>query len=47
MCRDIRARFHKDWFRRSEVNTGGNTDANTHEQQRDIISLCHFFKIRK
>jgi hypothetical protein len=37
-------KFHKDWFRLSKVNRG---DTNTHGQQRDLISLLYFFKIRK
>jgi hypothetical protein len=33
-------KFHKDWFRLSKVSK-----RNT--QQRDLISLLYFFKIRK
>jgi hypothetical protein len=35
-CRDIRTKFHKDWFRRSKVNKG---DTQTHRQHGDRISL--------
>jgi hypothetical protein len=27
--------------------TGGDTQTHTHRQQRDLISLLYFFKIRK
>jgi hypothetical protein len=47
--RDIRTKFHKDLFRCSKVNKGGYTDTHankqTHEQQRDLMSLLYFFKI--
>jgi hypothetical protein len=36
-CRDIRTKFHKDWFRHLKVNWG------THGQQRDLISYFIFF----
>jgi hypothetical protein len=39
---DIHTKFHKDWFRHSKANRG-----ETHRQQRDLISLLYFFKIRK
>jgi hypothetical protein len=34
------SKFHKDWFRRSEVNSWGFTD--THREHGDIISLLLF-----
>jgi hypothetical protein len=37
-CHDTR--FHKDWFRRSEVNRG---DSQTHREYGDCISLLSFF----
>jgi uncharacterized C2H2 Zn-finger protein len=39
-CRDICTKFHKDWFRHSEVNRG---HTHTHTQERDLISLLCFF----
>jgi hypothetical protein len=38
---DISTKFHKDWFRDSNVNRG---DTQTHRQQRDLIGLLNFFK---
>jgi hypothetical protein len=38
--------FHKDWFRLSKVNRG-DTQTHRHGQQRDLISLFYFFKIRQ
>jgi hypothetical protein len=42
---DIHTKFNKDWFTNFEVDGGGVTD--THRQQRDLISLLYFFKLRK
>jgi hypothetical protein len=28
-CRDIRTKFHNDWFRHSRVDKGGYTDTQT------------------
>jgi hypothetical protein len=33
---DTQTKFHKDWFRHSDVNNG---DSQTHRQHRDRISL--------
>jgi hypothetical protein len=41
MCRDIRTKFHKDWFRHSKVNRG---ETHTHGEQRDLTSLLYFFQ---
>jgi hypothetical protein len=38
------AKFHEYWFRLSKVNRG---DTQTHRQQRDLINILYFFKIRK
>jgi hypothetical protein len=39
----IHTKFHKDWFRPSEVDRGEHR----HRQHNDLISLLLFFKIRK
>jgi hypothetical protein len=39
-CRDIHTKFHKDWFRHSEVN---RWDRHTDTQQGDIIRLLTIF----
>jgi hypothetical protein len=41
-CHDIHTEFHKDWFRHSKVDCGGDTQ--THRQNGDLINLLLFFQ---
>jgi hypothetical protein len=48
MCYDVHTKFHKDWFRHSEVDKG---DAQTQTQREHVdllrLPLFFFFKIRE
>jgi hypothetical protein len=45
----IHTKFHKDWFRHSEVvgRVEARTDTQIHEQQGDVISVLLFFQTKK
>jgi hypothetical protein len=46
-CHVIHTKFHKQWFRHSNVDSGGGGVAHTnktHRQQDDLISLIYFFQ---
>jgi hypothetical protein len=40
-CHDINTKFHRDWFRHSEVNMGGYTYRHTERQECDVISVLN------
>jgi hypothetical protein len=46
-CHDIHTKFHKDWFRHSNIDGGGGGDTQKHRQHGDLISLLLFFPSRK
>jgi hypothetical protein len=44
-CNDIYTKFHKDFFRQSEVYKGDTpTDTQTHKEHDDLISLLIFLQ---